>query len=51
MSINKLTMDQHGTRKETSIEAHGGQKATHGYIRVAQQRHGSQGDTKIKNED
>jgi hypothetical protein len=26
MSINKLTMDQHGTKEETSMEAHGGLK-------------------------
>jgi hypothetical protein len=47
MSINKL-MDQHGTKKETNMEAHGGLKEMHGDIRVAQQQHGTKGETGIK---
>jgi hypothetical protein len=35
--INKLIMDQHGTRKETNREAHGGITTMHGDIKVAQQ--------------
>jgi hypothetical protein len=41
-------MEQHGTRKETSMEAHGGLKAMHVDIRVAQQQHGSKGAIIIK---
>jgi hypothetical protein len=35
MSINKLIMDQHGTKKETNQEAHGGITTMHGDIIVA----------------
>jgi hypothetical protein len=51
MSVNKLTMDQHGTIKETNIEAHMGLKEMHGGIRVAHRRHGSHLETKIKIEE
>jgi hypothetical protein len=37
MSINKIIMDQHGTKIENSQEAHGGIKTMHGDIKVAQQ--------------
>jgi hypothetical protein len=48
MNDNKLTMDQHGTRNATSMEAHGGLKAMHGDVRITQRRHGSQEEIKIK---
>ena len=35
MDVNKLTMDQYGTKKETNMEAHGRLKAMHGDTRVA----------------
>jgi len=44
-------MDQHGTKKETSVEAHGRIKAMDGDIRVAQRRRGTQGETRIKIEE
>jgi hypothetical protein len=34
MSINKLTMDLHGTKKTPNIEVHGGIKAMSGDIRI-----------------
>jgi hypothetical protein len=36
MSINKPTIDQHGTREETNMEEHGGLKEMCGHIRVEQ---------------
>ena len=35
MSTGNITMDKHGTRKATSMEAHGELKKIHGDIRVA----------------
>jgi hypothetical protein len=48
MSVRKLTMDQHGTKEATNMEAHGGLKLMHGDIKATQQRHRSKRATKIK---
>jgi hypothetical protein len=48
VSINKLIMDQHGTRKETNQEAHGGITTMHGDIKIEQQSHGTKGVIRIK---
>jgi hypothetical protein len=36
MSIKNVTIDQHGTREETNMEAYARIKKMHGDIRVAQ---------------
>jgi hypothetical protein len=51
MNVEKLTMDGHGTIKATNMEVHGGLKKKHGYTRVSQQIHGSQGERKTKMEE
>jgi hypothetical protein len=41
-------MDLHETKKAPNIEVHGGLKSTNGNIRVAQQKQGTKGVTRIK---
>jgi hypothetical protein len=51
MGVEKNTMDQHGTREATNMEALGGIKVMHGDVKSTQQRHGSESETKIKIEE
>jgi hypothetical protein len=48
MSINTLIMDQHGTRKETNQEVHGGIPTLQDDIRIEKQSHGTKGVIRIK---
>ena len=43
MSINELTIDQHGTRREFNVKEHGEIKVMHGYTRVVEKHHGTKG--------